>query len=183
MKEAFEGLIGALDSIMVEDGGFTRAIGIARELRERKGQVFFIGNGGSAAIASHMACDWGKNGRFAATCFNDGAALTCLANDIGYELAFSDQISRHCREGDLLFAVSSSGQSLSIVHGVWAAQMNKATVITLSGFGNDNRLRGLGYINFYVPSYRYGVVEITHLAILHAILDRITDDVDRKIAA
>lgn len=171
----FTDLIIGLENVEVEEHGFKLALELVKQARG-KSTVYFIGNGGSAAIASHMACDWGKNGRFAALCFNDGAALTCLANDLGYGRVFSDPIKRHCKPGDLLFAISSSGRSMNIINGVWQARHNGATVITLSGFERDNLLRHQGKINFYVPSHRYGVVEISHLAILHNILDRVMDE-------
>ncbi len=134
-------------------------------------RVFFVGNGGSAAIASHMATDWMKNGGFAALSFNDGAQLTCLANDLGYSEVFATPLRSHVREGDLLIAISSSGRSGSIVGAVGAARDKGADVITLSGFAADNPLRALGDINFYVPNDLYGFVEIAHLSICHAFLD------------
>ena len=70
----------------------------------------FIGNGGSAGIASHSAIDFTKNGSMPALAFNDGAALTCLGNDLGYDSVFAAQIEARGRPGDLLIAISSSGK-------------------------------------------------------------------------
>lgn len=151
------------------------AVSLALRAKHDRARVFFIGNGGSAAIASHCAADWLKNGRFVASCFNDGAALTCLANDLGYEFVFAEPLTLHGRDGDLLFAISSSGQSENIIKGVRAAVAQRLNVVTLSGFKPDNPLRSMGALNFYVPSERYGHVEIAHLAILHAVLDRVTE--------
>jgi len=138
--------------------------------RERT-RIFFVGNGGSAGICSHMATDWMKNGGFSSTALNDGATLTCLGNDLGYEHVFGKQIEMHGRVGDLLIAISSSGNSANILRAVEAARAAKMHVITLSGFGKDNKLRRLGDLNFYVPDDRYGFVEISHLSICHAVLD------------
>ena len=143
-------------------------------IRNNKQRVFFIGNGGSAAIASHMAADWAKNGRFSALSFNDPAALTCFANDLGYAEVFTHQLKLHARAGYLLFAISSSGQSANIRTAVMWAREHGVYTVTLSGFKHDNPLRQLGSDNIYVPSSSYGVVEITHLACLHAVLDRLT---------
>ena len=140
----------------------------AKRLRSR---IMFVGNGGSAGIASHMATDWLKNGGYAAMCFNDGSALTCIANDLGYERVFALQIERHCRNGDMLIAISSSGKSPNILEAVAAARRSGAAVITLSGFDAVNPLRKLGDLNFWVPDGHYGFVEISHLAICHAMLD------------
>jgi D-sedoheptulose 7-phosphate isomerase len=148
-----------------------RAVKLSLATKDRGTRVMFIGNGGSAGIASHMATDWLKNGGYAATCFNDGATLTCLGNDLGYDQVFSFQVERHGRAGDLLFAISSSGKSASILKAVAAARRVGVGVVTLSGFRPDNPLRKLGDLNFWLPDGHYGFVEIGHLAICHAVLD------------
>ena len=89
----------------------------------------------------------------------------------GYDRVFAEQIDWQAREADLLLAISSSGRSASIVNGVAAARRRGCSVVTLSGFGDDNPLRRMGDINFYVRSPHYGFVEVAHLALLHAILD------------
>jgi D-sedoheptulose 7-phosphate isomerase len=141
------------------------------EIRASAAKVMFVGNGGSAAIASHMAIDYSKNGGFSALAFNDGAALTCLANDLGYDQVFAEQVAQHGCPGDLLIAISSSGSSANIVNAAVAARARDIAVLTLSGFEPDNPLRGLGDINIYAPSGLYGFVEIAHLTFCHAILD------------
>src|SRR5260370_1990537 len=121
----------------------------------------FVGNGGWAGIASHMATDWLKNGGVGATCFDDGSALTCIANDLGYERVFALQIERHCRKGDVLIAISSSGKAPNILEAVAAARRAGAAVITLSGFDAVNPLRKLGDPNFLVPDRHYSFSHIT----------------------
>jgi D-sedoheptulose 7-phosphate isomerase len=168
-------LHAALGGVLSKEGGFAAATQLAYETGKAGKRICFLGNGGSAAIASHMAADWLKNGRFVAQCFNDGAALTCIANDLGFECVFSTQLQAHGRAGDLLVAISSSGKSLDILNAVVTATSLGMNVITLSGFAADNPLRGMGTVNFYVPSSRYGIVETAHLAILHAILDKVME--------
>lgn len=152
-----------------------RAVELCRNAKRTKQRFFFIGNGGSAAIASHMAADWLKNGGVAAMCFNDPALMSCIANDLGYEEVFTKPLSLHGQLDDVLFAISSSGQSRSITKAVELAGALGMKTITLSGFKPDNRLRGLGDINFYVDSTKYGEVEIAHHTICHGILDRVMD--------
>jgi D-sedoheptulose 7-phosphate isomerase len=118
-----------------------------------------------------MTTDFNKNGQIRALCFNDGSALTCLANDLGYEEVFAHPIRMHGRDGDLLIAISSSGNSQNILNGVMAARECGAHVITFSGFRPDNKLRRLGDYNVYVPSEEYGFVEVTHQALCHAFID------------
>lgn len=134
-------------------------------------KLMFIGNGGSAAIASHMATDFTKNGNLRTVAFNDGSMLTCLGNDLGYENVFAKQIEMHARQGDFLVAISSSGRSANILKGVAAARAMGCAVLTLSGFQADNPLRRQGDINMWVNSGEYGFVEIAHLALCHAVLD------------
>jgi D-sedoheptulose 7-phosphate isomerase len=158
------------DAIALDDA-VASAVSLSLAAKGTGSRVLFVGNGGSAAIASHMATDWLKNGGYAATCFNDGSTLTCLGNDLGYDQVFALQIERHSRAGDLLFAISSSGKSQNILNAVIAARRVGANVITLTGFSPDNPLRRMGNLNFWLPDYHYGFAEIGHLAICHAILD------------
>lgn len=173
MNGRFDELVVALNEADGNGPLFESAISLAIAARSNRSRVIFIGNGGSAGIASHMAADWLKNGKFSALSFSDPALLTCLSNDLGYENVYSLPISRHASGGDLLIAISSSGQSPNILAAVVAAKAASMSVITLSGFAPDNPLRSLGDVNFYVSSDKYGVVEIAHLSILHSILDQV----------
>ncbi len=138
-----------------------------------RSRVFFIGNGASAAIADHMACDWMKVGGFSAFSLNAGPALTAIANDIGYDQVFAIQLRAHACARDVLVAISSSGKSRNILAAAKEARHLGMHIVTLSGFSPDNQLRRLGHENIYVPSSKYGVVEVAHHAILHGILDRL----------
>ncbi len=135
-------------------------------------KTMFIGNGGSAGICSHSAIDYNKNGGVRTIAFNDGAALTCLGNDYGFEHVFSKQVEFHGRAGDLLIAISSSGASVDILNACTTAREMDIAVMTLSGFKPDNPLRKRGDINFYLDSCEYGFVELGHQTIIHAVLDR-----------
>ena len=147
------------------------AVARIRETGAGGGKIMFVGNGGSAAIASHMAIDYSKNGGFPALAFNDGASLTCLANDLGYESVFAHHVRTLGKAGDLLVAISSSGKSASIVNAVSTARNLQIPTLTLSGFDAANTLRRMGDRNLYVPNGEYGFVEIMHLTLCHAILD------------
>jgi len=153
------------------DAAIVWAVDTARGVTEKGGKIIFAGNGGSAAIASHMATDWSKNGGMRAWAMNDGSMLTCLANDYGYEHVFAKQIEFHGRPGDLLVAISSSGRSPNILAAVRVARRLGCTVLTMSGFQPDNPLRSTGDMNLYLDSQAYGYVEVGHLALCHAIVD------------
>jgi D-sedoheptulose 7-phosphate isomerase len=144
---------------------------ISKSLAGQK--LIFIGNGASAAISSHMATDYWKNGGVRSVAFNDSSLLTCISNDYGYKHVFEKPIEMFADAGDILIAISSSGKSENILRGVQAARTAKCQVVTFSGFKNDNPLRTTGDFNFYVPSPSYGPVEIIHLSICHCICDAI----------
>ena len=144
----------------------------AHEAHDAGNKIMFIGNGGSAGIASHLAIDFSKNGGLRAMAFNDPSALTCLGNDLGYENVFAKQIEFHApcrRPPDRDF--SSSGRSPNILDAVKAARARNCKVVTFSGFTEDNELRRAGDVNFFVQSREYGFVEVAHLALCHAVLD------------
>lgn len=143
-------------------------------------KLIFIGNGGSAAIASHLAVDYWKNGGMRAIAFNDSSLLTCIGNDFGYPHVFAKPVEMFADPGDILVAISSSGRSENILLAVNAAREKSCKVITMSGFLNDNPLRLAGDLNFYVPSDSYGSVEIVHLALCHSILDTIMNRQQQK---
>lgn len=167
----FRCLFDGLRSVQVEDYGWQSAQQFITHQGLGKARLFFIGNGGSAAVASHCAIDFSKNGRFPTFGPSDAASFTCISNDLGFDNVYSLPIARHGQLGDVLFAISSSGMSDNILKAVDLAKEKMINVVTLSGFEESNALRQKGQVNFYVPSNQYGTVEIVHLAILHSILD------------
>lgn len=176
----FDELGRALTAVRVSDDegrpldiqlGFEWLADTARATHKAGNKVILIGNGGSAAIASHHAIEFLKNGGIRALALNDPAALTCLSNDLGYANVFSEQMKMQGLPGDLLIAISSSGQSVNILKAVEVARANRMKIATFSGFQPDNLLRGRGDVNFYVNSNQYGFVEVAHHALIQAILD------------
>jgi D-sedoheptulose 7-phosphate isomerase len=143
----------------------------AHEAHRAGNKIMFIGNGGSAGIASHLAIDFSKNGGLRSLAFNDASALTCLGNDLGYDNVFAKQLDFHAAPGDLLVAISSSGKSPNVLNAVKVARARNCGVATFSGFTEENDLRKTGDVNFYVGSCEYGFVEVAHLALCHAVLD------------
>jgi D-sedoheptulose 7-phosphate isomerase len=145
----------------------------AHETHDSDNKIIFVGNGGSAGIASHLAIDFSKNGGLRSLAFNDASALTCLGNDLGYENVFAKQLDFHARPGDMLIAISSSGRSPNILEAVKVARGRDCKVVTYSGFTETNELRQTGDVNFYVRANKneYGFVEVAHLALCHAVLD------------
>jgi D-sedoheptulose 7-phosphate isomerase len=144
-------------------------------------QVFVMGNGGSSSTASHMAADLAKNTigpnmrRFRIMSLSDNAAIvTALANDLGYENVFSEQLTSLVRAGDVLIAVSASGNSPNILNAMRYARSRSAEVVGLLGFGGGEAV-ALADLAIIVPSSDYGVVEDIHLVINHMLVNFFQD--------
>lgn len=178
LSRLFEEIIGtdAKAEVLSIDKAFKVSLSIITERILKGGKVILIGNGGSAAIASHIAVDLLKNCHVPALAFNDASFLTCIGNDLGYEEVFAKPVSMLGNAADVLIAISSSGKSANILKAVDASLMNSMGIVTLSGMSKDNPLRKKGEVNFYVPSSSYGYVEIVHLAICHCIVEKIMQD-------
>lgn len=183
IKKYHENFLDLIDSVKVTDKfgkkiNFFSGIEITYNIIEKKARmgrkIIFIGNGGSAAIASHMATDFLKNKGIRSLVFNDSALLTCVSNDLGYEYVFQKPLEVFSDKDDVLFSISSSGKSKNIINAAKQAKRNGCYLVTLSGFNKLNPLRKLGDINFFVPSHKYGLVEVTHLYICHYIADMVT---------
>ena len=155
--------------------GLARAAQMAMKADSLGKKVMFIGNGGSAAVASHKALDYWFTGKIRGIAFSDYVNLTCVSNDFGYENIFAKQIEMFADKGDILFAISSSGMSKNIILAGEQARSRGCQVLTFSGFKETNRLRGLGDLNFYTPCQHYNKVELTHLLLCDCILEIILE--------
>lgn len=181
VKELFEKLCntevwrGAAQKCASYDEGVKLLVDIFTMHKEKQTWLFFIGNGGSSAIASHMTADYMKNGGMNTYSLYDNAVTTCMGNDYGYEAIFSRPMEFLVKEGDLVVAISSSGNSPNIIAAIETAKAKGATVVTLTGFSPDNQAKLLGDINVYVPCEKYGIVESVHNIILQQIVDMIME--------
>jgi len=146
---------------------------IMLQAKAKGGKIIIAGNGGSAAMASHISVDLTKAACIRAINFNEADLLTCLANDYGYEHWVARALEAYADKGDVVVLISSSGKSPNIINGVTQARKMGLPVITLSGFKSDNPLRELGDVNFWCDSEAYNVVEMTHHIWLLSIVDYI----------
>jgi D-sedoheptulose 7-phosphate isomerase len=140
----------------------------------RHRRVYVIGNGGSAATASHFVCDLSKTARVegrpplrAIALADNGALLTAWANDTAYERIFSEQIACLVEPGDVVLAISASGNSPNIVAGLKAAGERGARTVALVGF-DGGVAAWIADVTVHVPCRDYGLVEDCHSAIGHA---------------
>ena len=142
------------------------------EVNSKKKKVLIFGNGGSSAIASHFSVDLTKNAKLRCLNFNEASLITCFANDYGFEHWAEKAVDYYGDKGDLLIVISSSGQSQNMINAVKAARNgNFHTVITMSGFLEDNPLKKLGDINLWANNKSYNFVENIHQIWLLAITD------------
>ncbi len=145
------------------------------EHKKNGSQVFFIGNGGSSAIASHMTADFMKNGGMKTYSLYDNAVTTCMGNDYGYEYIFSKPLEFLLNPDDLVVAISSSGNSKNICNAINVAHDRNAEIITFTGFHPDNYVKQAGHINVYVPCEKYVIVESIDNRVLQQIVDLIME--------
>ena len=158
------------------DEGAEMALDLIRETKRGNAKAVVVGNGGSAAIASHMQNDLCKAVRMRSLVFTEQSLLTALANDDGYQTAYETLMNLWAEPDDLLIAISSSGQSENILRCARAARKAGSRIITFSGFAADNPLRSLGDVNFYIPSRSYGHVELAHAALSQFLTDVLKDE-------
>jgi D-sedoheptulose 7-phosphate isomerase len=153
------------------DDGIGSVIEWIVSLKHQGGKALLIGNGGSAAIVSHMHNDLCKAVGVRAIVFNETPLLTALANDDGYHQVFHRPIELWADRHDVLIAVSSGGESENIVKAATLAREKGCRVVTFTGFAPTNRLRQIGDLNVYVPASAYGYVEMAHSVIAHCVTD------------
>ena len=147
-------------------------------VRKKGKKVIIAGNGGSAAIASHAAVDFTKQGGIRTINFNEADLITCFANDYGYEQWVAKAIEFYGDTGDLVILISSSGKSKNMLNAADKAKKLGISVVTFSGFSEFNPLKQKGEINFWLNSKAYNIVENTHLIWLLMVCDLIIGKVE-----
>lgn len=151
--------------------GIQRIVDIIRECKKNKKTLYICGNGGSAGIAQHMTADFIKNGGLRTYNMYGSSTITCISNDLSYEYVFSKQLELLANDGDVLIAISSSGESENIVRSINTIKLLNGKVITFTGFKENNRINKMGDYNVYVPVENYGMVESIHNLVLQQIVD------------
>jgi D-sedoheptulose 7-phosphate isomerase len=169
-KSALLGAIEQIDLSLVN-----QAIGWFTEARDEGRQIFVCGNGGSAATASHFACDmvkgasFGYKKRFRIQALTDSlATLTAYSNDVNYECVFKEQLENFARPGDLVMAISGSGNSPNVLRAVEFANSIGCRTIALTG-RNGGQLGPLAQLNLQVAEPHMGRIEDAHMIICHMI--------------
>lgn len=152
--------------------------------------LYLFGNGGSASLASHIACDLGKgtaycNGgrRFRVLALTDNLPLlTAWANDSSYEHVFSEQLKNLVQPHDVAFAISGSGNSNNVLNALQVAREAGATTVGISGF-QGGKMKSLCDICVIVPSDNMQIIEDIHLAMAHSIFRIVYTRMSRHVIA
>ena len=143
-----------------------------KKLKKNNKNIYFFGNGASAAFANHMALDFSKNGGILSKSLSDSAMLTALSNDYSYEKAMLEYLKiEGVSSDDLVITISSSGNSPNIINVLRHCKENNIKTLALSGLKTDNNSISLADYSLYVPMKTYGMVECIHQIFLHLILD------------
>lgn len=157
----------------IDPAAVTAAVKILQNCIERDGIIYACGNGGSAAIANHLLCDFQKGIQTDTSAKPRVVSLsshleliTAIGNDIGYEDIFVYQLRTMARPGDIIITISSSGNSENIVRAVNWAKSNGVPTIALVGF-SGGRSGAMADVTIHVAAENYGTVEDVHQSVMH----------------
>jgi D-sedoheptulose 7-phosphate isomerase len=137
-----------------------------KETKNNKKKVIIVGNGGSAAIASHFSVDLSKNAKIRAVNFNEADLITCLSNDASFSRWISEALKLYADPGDLVILISSSGMSENMLTAASYCLQNSLTLVTFTGMTEENKLKRINIngLNFWVDSKAYNHIENVHQA-------------------
>ena len=168
----------SIDSLIENNDKISEMINLLQDIRNNKKNVFVIGNGGSSSTASHFVCDLLKTSmnekqpRFRAQCFTDNTpVMTAWSNDVSYEDIFSEQLKNFAEQGDILIAISCSGNSPNILKAVDEAKRREIKTIGLTG--QSGKLCDMSDLSIKVPSDNILLIEGVHSVLLHYITERL----------
>ena len=140
-------------------------------IKKNKKKIIIVGNGGSAAIASHFSVDLTKNAKVRCVNFNESDLITCFSNDYGYENWVKEALRFYLDNQDLVILISSSGKSKNMINAAKFLKNKKNKLITFTEFSGKNRLNKYGLLNFIVNSNNYNYIENTHQYWLLTLVD------------
>jgi D-sedoheptulose 7-phosphate isomerase len=161
---------------MIDAKEFESLVGELASAYEKQSNIFICGNGGSAATASHFACDinkgvsFGKEKRFRVICLNDSIpTIMAYSNDVSYDSIFVEQLKNFMNAGDLLIGISGSGNSGNVLNAVRYANESGGKTFGICGYGGG-RLKDTAQKSLVVKSNDMQKVEDAHLIILHCVM-------------
>ena len=163
--------------IIKPDNNIIKKLIVVRDIflktSKKRGKILIFGNGGSAAIASHVSVDLTKNAKIRTVNFNESDLITCFSNDYGYERWIEKTIDFYADKNDTLVLISSSGKSKNMINACKAAKRKKIKVISFTGHAKNNPLSKIVNLSLWVNSKAYNFVENTHQIWLLTVCDLI----------
>lgn len=174
IKEYLSKLKVTIDLLSIEE--IDAVMNVLTEAYETGKQVFIMGNGGSAATASHFVCDfnkgvsYGKNKRFKFICLNDNVAtMMAYANDVAYESIFVEPLKNYFNKGDVVIGISGSGNSPNVIKAMEYANENGGITIGLSGY-DGGKLKKISKYGIHVPIKDMQITEDLHMVLDHLMM-------------
>lgn len=160
----------------LDTDAINNAMNVLETARENGNTIFICGNGGSAATASHFVCDFNKgvsesqDKKYNFICLNDNIpTMMAVANDISYEEIFAFPLRGHLKKGDVLIAISGSGNSENVVRAVKYAKETGNQVIGITGY-SGGKVKDLADISLHVPIDNMQITEDIHMMFDHLIM-------------
>lgn len=152
------------------------ALQLLKQTYEKEGRIYVFGNGGSSATASHWQNDFNKGvsealeKKFHFVCLNDNVpTVMAIANDIGFEEIFRFQLRGNLKDGDIVLAISGSGNSPNVINAVEYAREHGCKVIGLTGY-DGGKLKKLSDVSLHVPVQSMQIAEDMHMMLDHLIM-------------
>lgn len=174
IEDYFLKLKNTIDAISVEN--FNEVINVLVEGKNDERTIFIMGNGGSAATASHFVCDFNKGlsvdgeKRFKFICLNDNIpSLMAIANDLSYDDIFVEQLKNFFRKGDLVIGISGSGNSMNVIKAIDYANSNGGITIGFTGY-NGGKLLKICNHNINIPINDMQITEDLHMVLDHCMM-------------
>ena len=175
INQYLEASMNCLKLLKNQSDQIEKIFNIIKDCRKNKKRIFLIGNGGSSSTASHFVCDLNKTAkvqgleRSKAFALNDNSPhVFAIANDIGFEAVFKEQLKNFIEKGDVVIAISGSGNSTNIIKAVEYGKNSDAIIIGLTGY-DGGKLKKFCHECLIVPSDKMYHIEDTHLMINHII--------------
>ena len=173
----FSTIKGSLDSVDIYQLDNIAKLIVNAEKMGNK--VIIVGNGGSASIASHVTVDFINAAKIKAINFNESSIITCFANDYGYDQVFERQIEANAVKGDVLFGISTSGNSPNVLNAMKRAKKMGCKTIGLTG-KDGGKLIDLCDISIIVPSNNTPRIQEAHITIIHIICDLLDQEIKKN---
>lgn len=174
IQQYFSRLKNTIDAINLDE--VNQLMNILMDAYENGKQIFIMGNGGSAATASHFVCDfnkglsYGKEKRFKLICLNDNfPTMMAYANDVSYDDVFVEPLKNYFNGGDLVIGISGSGNSKNVIKAIEWANQNNGITIGLSGY-NGGKLKQMSKYGVHIPINDMQITEDLHMVLDHCII-------------